>query len=119
MPIGSPIRYLVLACMLAASAAVFAHAILVDSTPAANATISGPKLAISLRFNVRIDAARSHLQLLLPNGKMKSLPVRAGDTANVMLAGVTDLTPGTYTLIWQVLATDGHITRGEIRFSAK
>lgn len=114
-----PNRYLILACILLSSPLAFAHAILVESTPAANATISGPQLAISLKFNVRIDAARSHLKLLLPDGKTKSLTVKAGNTSNVLLAGVADLTPGSYTLIWQVLATDGHITRGEIRFSAK
>lgn len=27
------------------------------------------------------------------------------------------LTPGNYTLRWQALSTDGHITRGEIPFS--
>ena len=35
---------------------------------------------------------------------------------DVLSAGVT-LTPGAHTLRWQVLAVDGHITRGEVPFT--
>jgi methionine-rich copper-binding protein CopC len=34
----------------------------------------------------------------------------------VLTATVT-LTPGTYVLRWQVLAIDGHITRGDVPFT--
>jgi methionine-rich copper-binding protein CopC len=43
----------------------------------------------------------------------------AGQNADVTVAKANDLQPGEYKLIWQVLATDGHITRGVIAFQVK
>jgi len=34
-----------------------------------------------------------------------------------ILAAHLDLTPGSYVLRWQVLAVDGHITRGDVPFT--
>jgi copper resistance protein C len=97
----------------------FAHAILVESAPAPNSTVAGPNVAITLKFNVRIDVARSRLQLMLPSGTSRSVPVTAGNASNVILAQTNDLLLGKYKLMWQVLASDGHITRGEVVFWVK
>jgi hypothetical protein len=97
----------------------FAHAVLVESNPAPDSTVTGPTVAITLKFNVRIDAARSRLELELPNGASLRLPVTSGASSNVLSAQATDLVAGKYKLLWQVLATDGHITRGEVTFSAR
>lgn len=97
----------------------FAHAVLVEASPPPDSTVKGPNVEISLKFNVRIDVARSRLQLMLPGNASRSLPVREGKAANIMLARATDLAPGKYKLVWQVLASDGHITRGETAFSVQ
>jgi len=97
----------------------FAHAVLVKSSPPPDSTVKGPNVEISLKFNVRIDVARSRLELMLPGNTEKRLPVREGKAANIMLARATDLAPGKYKLVWQVLASDGHITRGETAFSVQ
>jgi methionine-rich copper-binding protein CopC len=97
----------------------FAHAVLVGSSPSPDSTVKGPDVEISLKFNVRIDVARSRLELMLPGNTEKRLPVREGKAANLMLANATNLAPGKYKLLWQVLASDGHITRGEIAFSVQ
>jgi methionine-rich copper-binding protein CopC len=97
----------------------FAHAVLVGSSPSPDSTVKGPNVEISLKFNVRIDVARSRLELMLPDNKAERLPVREGKAANLMLAQATNLAPGKYKLLWQVLASDGHITRGEIAFSVQ
>jgi copper resistance protein C len=113
-------RFFFMAILLVGGAtSALAHAVLVESTPTLNATVSGPDVAITLKFNVRIDAARSRLQLVLPDGTSRALPITAGSALNVMLARASALTPGKCKLIWQVLASDGHITRGEIAFSVK
>ena len=72
---------------------------------------------ITLRFNSRIDQARSRLALRSP-GKERVLPV-APSGAEDVLAAQADLVPGDYTLRWQVLAVDGHITRGDVPFQVK
>jgi methionine-rich copper-binding protein CopC len=93
-----------------------AHAILVDSTPAPRAHIKPGELAISLRYNSRIDAGRSKLTLTAPDQTIQRLPVSAGAGDAVMQAA-SHVAPGDYLLRWQVLALDGHITRGEVPFT--
>lgn len=94
---------------------VAAHAILEKSTPAINSTVTKPTFAITLTFNVRIDASRSQLRLLFPNASLADLSARQ-TSPDSLDARVSGLKPGSYTILWQVLAPDGHITRGEIPF---
>lgn len=95
-----------------------AHAILVSSQPPANGTVRAGAATIELRFNSRIDAARSKVTLAGPNQQEVVIPVAAGEAENVLLAR-TELLPGARTLRWQVLAVDGHITRGVVPFTVK
>lgn len=94
-----------------------AHAILLESSPALKSTVSGPNVPIKLRFNVRIDALRSRLTLIHPDGSSQSLEISKRSPADSLLADTTGLAAGDYRLRWQVLASDGHITRGEIPFT--
>ena len=93
-----------------------AHAIIVDSSPAANATIAGPQFVVRLHFNSRIDQARSRITLVAPDGTSRALPDGGSAEPDILSARADGLAPGRYTLRWQVLAVDGHITRGDIPF---
>jgi len=93
-----------------------AHAILVESTPHAGQTVPLGKLTITLRYNSRIDAHRSILSVSADHEAPKHLDLTADPQPNLVHASA-DLTPGNYTLRWQVLAIDGHITRGIVPFS--
>ena len=97
----------------------WAHAILLEATPAANSKVAGPQIAIRLRFNSRIDAQRSRLTLILPDGKNLKLELLPQPSPDVLNSQVTGLADGNYRLQWQVLATDGHITRGEFSFEVR
>jgi|SRR5581483_8497517 len=97
----------------------FAHALLFQSNPAPNSVVSGPNLAIKLRFNVRIDASRSRLTLLFPGGALHVLQLETQQPADMLAADASSLAPGHYDLKWQVLASDGHITQGDIPFAVK
>src|SRR4051812_994088 len=57
------------------SSQLWAHAVLMESTPSANATVSGLDIAISLRFNVRIDGGRSRIRLGSSDGTSINLPL--------------------------------------------
>jgi copper resistance protein C len=94
-----------------------AHAVLLEATPAASASVKGPDVAIRLRYNVRVEAGRSRLSLLLPDKSVKPLTIGQQPSPDILTARATALGPGEYTLRWQVLASDGHITRGEVPFS--
>ena len=94
-----------------------AHAVLLESNPALKSAVSGPDVPIKLRFNVRIDALRSRLTLIRPDGSIQPLEISKQTPADTLSAEATGLTTGAYRLRWQVLASDGHITRGEIPFT--
>ena len=96
---------------------VHAHAILKETSPAAHSKVAGPDVPIKLKFNVRIDAARSKLQLLHPDNTVTDLAIEKQAAADTLTTNATGLKPGAYTVRWQVLAPDGHITRGEIPFT--
>jgi methionine-rich copper-binding protein CopC len=102
--------------MLLLSRAATAHAILVESTPSINSTVIGPNLSVKLRFNVRIDATRSRLTLVKPDATTQSLAIAKDTPADTLASQALSLNPGEYRIRWQVLASDGHITRGEIPF---
>ena len=93
-----------------------AHAVLLKSAPGASAVVTTPSTAVSLTFNSRIDGQRSRLTLFGPDSSEQPLPVEAQSSPDTLTSKLHDLMPGTYCIRWQVLAVDGHITRGEIRF---
>jgi copper resistance protein C len=96
-----------------------AHAILLSSTPAAKAVVSGPDLTVSLKYNSRIDAKRSRLTLVSPSGAEQTLAIAAQSSPDVLEAPAKGLQGGAYILRWQVLAVDGHVTRGEVPFTVR
>jgi copper resistance protein C len=101
------------AVLLALPAVAQAHAILEESTPPSGASIKAGPLFLSLRYNSRIDRSRSRLTLIRPDHSRDIVPIAPGSPPDVIAARLT-LTPGAYVLRWQVLAIDGHITRGDV-----
>ena len=96
---------------------LLAHAIIVESTPAMNGVVNGPAFEVKLRFNARIDGSRSKLTLISPDGATHPVRLAEQSSPDLLLAKVSDLVAGKYQLHWQVLASDGHITQGNIPFS--
>src|SRR6266705_1542669 len=82
-----------------------AHAVLLESSPPLKGAVQGPDVPIKLRFNVRIDALRSRLTLIHPDGSAQTLEISKQAPADTLSAAATGL------------AADGHITRGEIPFT--
>jgi methionine-rich copper-binding protein CopC len=107
--------FAVIAMFLMAHSAM-AHAILLESNPSINSAVAGPNIPIKLRFNVRIDATRSRLTLVKPDASTQSLAIAKDGPADALASQAQGLLPGEYRIRWQVLASDGHITRGEIPF---
>ena len=93
-----------------------AHAILEASQPPANGTVAAGTVRFKLRYNSRIDHVRSRLTLIRPDQTRIVVPIGYGDDPGAASA-VVALTPGAYVLRWQVLAIDGHITRGDLPFT--
>jgi copper resistance protein C len=93
------------------------HAVLKESRPAANDKVVGPDVPIMLKYNVRIDAKLSKLQLLHPDNSTSDLTIEAQSSSDTLNSRATGLKPGAYRIRWQVLAPDGHISRGEVPFT--
>lgn len=99
---------------------VFGHAILVTSTPKANETMTGPNITLALTFNLKVDQARSVLLLEQSDHSTSKVAINRDRSSPERLTGTCPkLAPGVYKLHWQVLAVDGHITRGEFAFQVK
>jgi methionine-rich copper-binding protein CopC len=109
----------VVALLAASSRLALAHAVLVSSTPQKNAAVSGPDITINLKYNSRVDGARSSLSLLKPDGTVEKIGTPVQPAPDVLSATRHGLAKGAYVLRWQVLATDGHITRGEVPFQVQ
>jgi len=97
--------------------AASAHAILVASQPPEGGTVPTGEAHFNLRFNSRIDRMRSRVVLTSPDHTQITMPILAEGKPDEINASAT-LVPGAYVLRWQVLAIDGHITRGDIAFTA-
>jgi methionine-rich copper-binding protein CopC len=122
--IKSPDRYFRLALLLTfivslAGTYLEGHAILKSSSPASGGSVTSPDVAVKLTFNVRVDAARSRLQLLMPDASTVELPIVKLPSPDTLVSKLTGLKPGAYAIRWQVLAPDGHISRGEIPFTVR
>jgi methionine-rich copper-binding protein CopC len=119
-------RYWFVAAMVVASGiALFAtpvalaHAVLVSSQPAVDGSVSGPDVDVLLKYNSRVDMEHSTLTLLEPDGKVEKVAIKSEPEAGLLSAKLTGLVKGAYVLRWQVLATDGHITRGKVPFKVE
>ena len=91
--------------------------LLMDSTPKMNSTVTGPDVPIKLKFNVRVDGKRSRLQLTNPDG----LDRRAGSTKansprHLGIAGSRTEARRIQTGV-AALASDGHMSKGEVDFT--
>lgn len=110
------------ALMLAVFAApAAAHAVLVSSTPKDNATVKVAPANVVLRFDARIEKPVTQVTLLDGKGKKVALTApshgyKAG-APNQLIVPMPKLKPGSYRLEYRVLATDGHLTPGLVRFT--
>jgi methionine-rich copper-binding protein CopC len=98
------------------ASAAYGHAIVLSATPGLHETIKGPDVPVRIRFNSRIDSKRSRLTLLAPDGKQTALGIVEASSGDSLISEAKGLKSGAYVLRWQVLAIDGHITRGEVPF---
>lgn len=113
MPRCFKIWLLTLSAAILPPALAQAHAILEESTPPAGASVKAGPLDLRFRYNSRIDQGRSRLTLIRPDHSHNTLAIAPGGPPDIISSHL-ELTPGAYIVRWQVLAVDGHITRGDV-----
>lgn len=109
--------------------AAFAHAKLVSSTPAANATVSKANVkSINLIFNEKIIASTMKTELLMTGmpGMKDHAPMKIAfssmmgkDGKSMMLMPKKALVPGTYKVTWSAAGADTHRMGSEFSFTVK
>jgi copper resistance protein C len=110
----------VAAAVLASSPGqAIAHALVLESNPAQGATLTAPPTHVFLRFNSKLEKRLSHVSLAPEKGKPVALPISVNgqDQPDRIDLPLAPLAPGAYVVRYKVLAVDGHITEGILRFS--
>jgi methionine-rich copper-binding protein CopC len=103
---------------LALAAPALAHARLVGSNPAANATVKAPPAAITLQFSERLVPTFSKFDLSMPAHHMV-VPVRtavSADGQTIVGTPTAALAAGEYTVTWTAASVDGHRMNGHFNF---
>jgi methionine-rich copper-binding protein CopC len=93
-----------------------AHAKLLSSSPAANASVNEAPKTLTLKFN---EPAQLAVLKLVSDGK--EIPVAVDKSAapsQSFTLPLPGLAPGKYTVQWTAIAADdGHVTKGAFAFS--
>ena len=111
----------VLLC-LGAGGEALAHARLVAARPAENRTATPPPTELQLKFSEAIELKFAQVTVSGTDSK----PVKTGavaldpnDKTTLIVPIAAPLADGSYLVTWQVVAADGHKTKGSYRFEAK
>ena len=96
------------------------HAIVLESSPVHDAVLERAPGQVTLRFNSKLE--KRFTRITLANGDRPPAPVAlpGDDDASPpdrIVIPLSPLAPGVYVLRYRVLAVDGHITEGALRFT--
>jgi copper resistance protein C len=104
--------------VLAIASGAGAHSLLLESTPAAGATLPAAPKELRLRFNNRIEKPLSRVRLLDSHGAARPVALTSDGVPPDWLRGpLPELAPGRWRVEWQVLSTDGHVVSGRFEFN--
>jgi methionine-rich copper-binding protein CopC len=89
----------------------------VETVPAANASIDPRSTGFSVRFDRPIDHIHSVLIIKREGKVVATLQPRLKTAPDVLFAQASTLQPGEYSLVWQVRTlSDTEVSEGEIPF---
>ena len=94
-----------------------AHAKLLKTSPAENASVASPS-AVSLEFSEKLEGKLSGADLMKADGAMIAVSsVVSGKSITATPAAA--LAPGAYMVMWHAVSTDGHQVKGQYDFTVK
>ena len=104
---------------LGASAAAFAHAHLVSSTPAAGATVKQVPGELTLRFTEALEAAFCTVEVSDATGARVDAGKPTLDPADhkVLHVALAPLAKRKYKVVWKAVSVDSHTTNGSFAFT--
>lgn len=113
------VGYAALICILPETS--WSHAFPDHSEPKVGSTNAGSPSVVRIWFDSDLEPAFSKIMVHSMDGKMvdkEDVKVDASDPT-LLLVSVPPLPPGTYLVIWNVVARDGHRTTGQYTFTIK
>jgi methionine-rich copper-binding protein CopC len=108
------------AALVLAAAPAFAHARPKTMNPAPDSTVASPP-TISVTFTEAIEPKFSSLVVTDEKGKTfnkEASQIAPGDPTTLTLA-LPPLPPGVYVVHWANVATDGHRSQGDYKFTVQ
>ncbi len=94
-----------------------AHAIILESSPQHAESVTSPKKLV-LRFNSRLKKPLCSVQLVGP--RQRTIVIfrqEPGTPPDTLAYPLPRLEPGAHQAKWKVMAVDGHLTEGIVRFT--
>jgi copper resistance protein C len=111
----------ILVASLLAPMPLFAHAIMVRSTPAKDEVVAVTPKQVDVWFNDKVGSEYKALAVVDSKGQRvdnKDAQQETFDQSH-LFATVQPLAPGTYTVRYRVVSIDTHIVTGKFQFTVK
>jgi copper transport protein len=109
----------VAAAALAVPAGAFAHATLERESPAFRQRVETAPRVLRLDFSESVDRVALSVHVYTARGRVVSRRSRLLDNGRIVQTQLRPLARGAYTVRWQVLASDGHVTSGVYTFGVR
>jgi copper transport protein len=95
-----------------------AHAAALGTEPASGSTVEASPPRVLVRFGSPVEISLGALRLVDEKGANVAIgaPEHPGGEANAVAATVSNLADGGYVAVYQVISSDGHLTRGAFTF---
>jgi len=94
-----------------------AHAYPAVSIPNNGATVKEPPREVRIQFTEGVEIAFSQITVKGANGEVVSQGKLRQLAEDTLAIDLKPLNPGNYTVDWQVLSVDTHVTDGVLRFT--
>jgi methionine-rich copper-binding protein CopC len=107
---------LLVGALLLNSTAVFAHAVVTESSLKQHPIEVNHPTEVALHFNSGVELALSKVFLVSQGDVYHPLEIAKGKKPGQMLIKVPALEEGDYAIKYKVFAADGHLTEDVIRF---
>ena len=108
---------LLLAAWHATGGFAWAHAYPAVSVPNNGATVKEPPREVRIQFTEGVEIAFSQITVKGPSGEVVSQGKLRQLTEDTLAIDLKPLSPGNYTVEWQALSVDTHVTEGLLRFT--
>ena len=96
-----------------------AHATLTKTQPQYGTRVEQSPRVVRLDFDQTVDALPNAIKVYTADGKLLSGPTHTTTGGRVMVAPVSRLARGGYTVRWQAISADGHVVSGVFTFGVR